>query len=169
MQNRDCYNERMISHQPEKYVCPFCDWLAGNETEYKQNTDIVYRTKDVTAFVAPKWWVNNPGHVIVIPNKHEENLYTISDRSLHNVYSVVKEVAVAIRETYECTGTSTRQHNEPDGNQDVWHFHVHVYPRYQADDLYKNHDVKKFVGPKERKVYADRLRQYFATLPLAND
>lgn len=151
----------MISHQPQNYLCPFCDWLAGKETEYKQNSDIVYQTKEITAFIAPKWWVNNPGHVIVIPNEHQENLYSISEDSLCAVYSAVKKVATALRETYDCTGTSTRQHNEPDGNQDVWHFHVHVYPRHKGDELYKNHDVKKFVAPEERKEYADRLKKYF--------
>lgn len=154
----------MISHEPEGYICPFCDWLAGNETEYKRNSDIVYQTKDVTAFVAPKWWINNPGHVIVIPNSHHENIYSIDEESLSEVYYAVKKVATAIRETYSCTGTSTRQHNEPDGNQDVWHFHVHVYPRYKGDDLYKNHGNKKFVSPKERKPYADKLREYFEAL-----
>ena len=154
----------MISYQPEDYVCPFCDWLSGNETEYKQNADIVYQTDTVTAFTAPKWWVNNPGHVIVIPNAHEENLYEISEQSLQHVYSAVKKVAMAIRKTYNCTGVSTRQHNEPDGNQDVWHFHVHVYPRFKNDRLYQNHDNKRFVGPEERQVYADRLKKYFDNL-----
>jgi len=155
----------MISHEPKDYICPFCHWLAGNETEYKQNGDIVYQTKDVTAFIAPKWWINNPGHVIVIPNTHHENIYSIDERTLRAVYSAVKKVAMAIRETYDCTGTSTRQHNEPDGNQDVWHFHVHVYPRYKNDELYKNHDNKKFVSPEERKPYADKLKKYFEKLP----
>lgn len=155
----------MHSHQPSDYICPFCDWLSGNETEYKQNSDIVYQNQYVTAFVAPKWWVNNPGHVIVIPNSHDENLYSIPDDTLHETYSVVKKVALALRETYDnCTGTSTRQHNEPDGNQDVWHFHVHVYPRYENDKLYQNHDNKAFVGPAARKEYADKLKLYFNTL-----
>lgn len=152
----------MISHAPADYVCPFCDWLAGNETAYKQNNDIVYQDDTTMAFVSPKWWVNNPGHVIVIPKQHHENLYTIPDETLAEVYKTVKKVAVALRATYQnCTGTSTRQHNEPDGNQDVWHFHVHVYPRYPGDDLYKNHDNKRFVEPEERTAYADRLREYF--------
>ena len=151
----------MISHQPQNYVCPFCDWLAGNESDYKQNSDIVYQTKNVTAFISPKWWINNPGNVIVIPNSHYENLYSISEDSLFDVYGAVKKVAVAMREVYGCTGTSTRQHNEPDGNQDVWHFHVHLYPRYEGDELYKNHDLKRFVGPEDRKKYADMLREYF--------
>jgi histidine triad (HIT) family protein len=49
----------MFSHEPPNYLCPFCDWLAGNETDYKQNSDIVYQNDHVTAFIAPKWWVNN--------------------------------------------------------------------------------------------------------------
>lgn len=154
----------MHSHQPDDYVCPFCDWLSGKETEYKQNSDIIYQDNEVTAFVAPKWWVNNPGHVLVIPNQHHENIYTIPDEALHATYSVAKKAAIALRNTYDsCTGTSTRQHNEPDGNQDVWHFHVHVYPRYKDDRLYQNHDNKRFVGSEDRKEYAETLRQYFNT------
>jgi len=150
----------MNSHQPEDYLCPFCDWLEGHETELKQNSDIVYQDHVATAFIAPKWWVNNPGHVIVIPNAHFENIYDMPDSLLGDVYSASKRVAIAIREAYDCTGTSLRQHNEPDGNQDVWHFHVHVFPRYKNDDLYKNHGQKKYVSPNERKVYADKLRPY---------
>lgn len=57
-----------------------------------------------------------------------------------------------------------RQHNEPDGNQDVWHFHVHVFPRYAGDNLYTNHENKRFVSLAERKVYADRLKAALARL-----
>jgi histidine triad (HIT) family protein len=152
----------MFSRQPNDYLCPFCDWLSGNETEYKQNSDIVFQNDKVTAFISPKWWANNPGHVIVIPNRHVENLYDITDEELSEVYRIVKRVAIAIRSSYEnCSGTSTRQHNEPSGNQDVWHFHTHVFPRYEDDKLYQNHDTKNFVEPRERKVYADLLKAYF--------
>lgn len=150
-----------ISHAPTDYRCPFCDWLAGNDTKYKQKNDIVYQNDEITAFISPKWWVNNPGHVIVIPNQHHENIYDIPERSLAIVYGVAKQVAIAIKATYDCDGTSMRQHNEPAGNQDVWHFHVHVYPRYLGDQLYQRHDEKRFVEPEERQVYAERLREYF--------
>lgn len=92
----------------------------------------------------------------------KRNLYSIPDKVLSSVYKTVKQTAIAIRETYEsCTGTSTRQHNEPAGNQDVWHFHVHVYPRYKDDRLYQNHDNKRFVGPEEREPYALKLKKHF--------
>ncbi len=151
----------MHSHEPTDYVCPFCDWLDGNETDYKRNSDIVYEDAETVAFIAPKWWVNNPGHVIVIPREHHESLYSIPEDSYVAVGKTVQKITVAIRETYGCTGTSTRQHNEPDGNQDVWHLHVHVFPRYPDDKLYQNHEHKRFVSPEERLPFAERLLAYF--------
>lgn len=70
-------------------------------------------------------------------------------------------MASAIRETYKCDGTSTRQHNEPAGGQDVWHFHVQVLPRYIDDELYKNNNNIKFVDADARAHYAQTLREHF--------
>lgn len=112
--------------------------------------------------IAPKWWVNNPGHVLVVPNKHYENIYDIPEELLSEVYKIVQKVAIAIRSTYGCDGTSTRQHNEPVGNQDVWHLHVHVFPRYENDHLYQNHEKKRFVDATARAHYAKKLQTYFA-------
>ncbi len=147
-----------MNHEPHDYMCPFCDWLAGNETDYKKNSDIVFQDSMVTAFISPKWWVNNPGHVIIIPNQHVENLYDIPDELLAAVYITTKRIAIAMRKSYGYDGTSTRQHNEPAGNQDVWHVHTHLFPRYENDQLYQNHENKRFVSPAERQVYADKLR-----------
>jgi histidine triad (HIT) family protein len=152
----------MFNHEPKDYICPFCQLLGGIESEYNKKQDIVFQNEYATASIAPKWWVNNPGHVLVIPNKHYENLYDIPDDELAEVYKVVKKVAIAMRNTYDCEGTSTRQHNEPAGHQDVWHFHVHVYPRYTDDKLHQNHDQKGFVSAEERLPYAEKLRAFLA-------
>lgn len=153
-------SQQPFSHQPKDYVCPFCAFLNGREDEYNAQEDIVYQNEHATAFIAPKWWVNNPGHVLVVPNKHYENIYVIPDEEIAEAYKVVKKMATAIRNTYDCQGTSTRQHNEPAGGQDVWHFHVHVYPRYDEDRLYQNHDNKGFVDAKARAPYAKKLKTY---------
>jgi len=55
-----------------------------------------------------------------------------------------------------------RQHNEPAGNQDAWHYHVHVFPRFAGDDLYHTRPYPRFVDPERRRPYAVRLREYFA-------
>lgn len=91
------------------------------------------------------------------PKKHFENIYNIPDTLLADVYITVKKIAIAIKTTYKSDGTSTRQHNEPAGNQNVWHFHVHVFPRYDNDELYKNHDKKRWVTREERLVFVDKL------------
>ena len=153
----------MFNHEPEHYACPFCSLIAGLESEHNRLQDIVLQNEHVTASIAPKWWVNNPGHVLVVPNQHYENLYDIPDDTLAEVYKAVKQVATAMRSTYEgCEGVSTRQHNEPAGNQDVWHLHVHVFPRYPNDELYLNHDKSAFVGAEARRPYAEKLREFLA-------
>ena len=150
------------NHEPNDYACPFCLLLGGHNDEYATQDDIVYQNEFATAKIAPKWWVNNPGHVLVVPNEHYENIYNIPAEILAEVYKVVQKVAVAIRATYGCDGTSTRQHNEPAGNQDVWHLHVHVFPRYKGDQLYENHEKKSFVDGAARAPYAKKLQAYFA-------
>jgi histidine triad (HIT) family protein len=151
----------MFSHQPENYICPFCNLLAGKETASNQKQDIVYQNEFATAFIAPAWKDKNPGHVLVVPNEHYENIYDIPDEAIAETYKVVKKIAIAVRTTYGCEGTSTRQHNEPAGNQLVWHFHVHVFPRYNEDNLYDSSDMH-FADAAMRVGYADILRTYFA-------
>ncbi len=150
----------MFNHQPSDYVCPFCKLLVGEESEHNKQQDIIFQNDHVTAIIAPKWWISNPGHVLVLPNKHYENIYDIPDDELAEVYKVVKKVSIAIRSTYDCDGTSNRQHNEPAGHQYVWHLHVHVYPRYTDDKLYQNHDQKSFVSAEQRLPYAQKLREF---------
>ncbi len=145
-------------HEPPGYDCPFCRLLRGVETERNRLADVVWRDETTTAFVSPKWWPGNPGAAIVIPNRHVENLYAIDDALLGDVYATAKRVATAMRAAYGCMGTSTRQHNEPGGNQDVWHFHVHVFPRSEDDGLYGRDGESRWVDASERGGYAERLR-----------
>lgn len=151
----------MYNHIPQGYSCPFCNFVKGKEDEWTTKEDIVYQNENVLAVISARWWINNPGHVIVVPKKHYENIYDIPEDLLGKVYAVGKKIAIALKEAYKCDGTSMRQHNEPAGNQDVFHFHVHVFARYKDDKLYQNHDKKRFAGASERKPYAEKLKAYF--------
>jgi histidine triad (HIT) family protein len=97
----------------------------------------------------------------VSPIEHFENLYTLPTSVGHSVFDLVQAVAVAIREAYGCDGVSTRQHNEPAGNQDVWHHHVHVFPRYEDDHLYSRHGEAAYVPPEARAPFGALLRPRF--------
>jgi histidine triad (HIT) family protein len=148
----------MQSHALSGYECPFCRLLRGVETDHNRFDDIVWRDELTTAFISPRWWPKNHGHVLVIPNDHVENLYEIDDDLLAAVSATAKRAAIALKTAYGCQGTSMRQHNEPAGNQDVWHLHLHVFPRYLGDDLYERHEQKRWASPEERAPYAAKLR-----------
>jgi histidine triad (HIT) family protein len=148
----------MYEHAPPGYECPFCRLVAGIDSELNTQGDIVFRDERTTAFISPRWWPRNHGHALVIPNTHTENLYSISLDDLCAVSATVQRVAVALKAAYGCPGTSTRQHNEPAGNQDVWHLHVHVFPRYDGDRLYQRHEEHRWTTPAERAPYAEKLR-----------
>jgi histidine triad (HIT) family protein len=155
----------VFNHEPEGYSCPFCRLVRGEEDAggVNREADVVRRSGLATAFIAPRWWPNNHGHVLVVPDAHHENLYDLPSESGHAVHDLVREVAIAIRETYGCAGTSVRQHNEPAGHQTVWHYHAHVYPRYPDDALYSSRPYPEYVSAEARLPFAERLRGYFAT------
>jgi histidine triad (HIT) family protein len=149
----------MYNHEPKGYICPLCQISRGEPTNVgNQEDSVLYRNDLITAFVAGKWWRSNPAHVIIIPNKHIENIYDMPQEIGHAVFDYSKTVAIALKKAYECDGVSTRQHNEPAGNQDVWHFHLHVFPRYEGDDLYLNHKDTYWPTAEEKRPYVEKLR-----------
>ncbi|MEM8861065.1 MAG: HIT family protein [Chloroflexota bacterium] len=151
-----------ISHAPPNYQCPFCLLVAGivNEHTLSRQSDIVYQTDRVTAFVASHQWRKNHPNILVIPNEHYENVYTLPADYGNDLQKAINKVALALKAAYNCDGVSTRQHNEPAGYQDVWHYHVHVTPRFKNDQLYaKMRWIKKFMPPGERASYAIELKK----------
>lgn len=149
----------MYNHAGAEYQCPFCAFVAGVETEYNKLSDIVYQDDDVCAFVSPKWWVNNPGNVLLIPKKHIEHVYDMDDELLAKIHIVSKRVALAMKESYGCDGTMFRQHNEPAGSQEVFHYHLHVFPRWNGDDFYQNLESSRYVSDVERLPYTQKLQE----------
>lgn len=155
----------MVRHAPPGYICPFCLVAQGVENEHvwSRRQDVVYRDAFVTAFIAAAWWPNNPGHLLIVPNRHYENLYELPVAYAAAIHSAAQQIARALRHTYSCDGISTRQHNEPGGNQDVWHYHLHVFPRYHNDQLYELTPQRRYTLPEERLPYAERVRAWLAS------
>lgn len=111
------------------------------------------------AFVASHWWENNHGHVLVVPVLHYENLYELPDDVGADIFAMSRRIALALRRGYGCDGISTRQHNEPAGYQDVWHYHLHVFPRYGNDRLYPADGNKRLSTTEERVPFVAKLRK----------
>jgi histidine triad (HIT) family protein len=151
----------MLNHAPADYHCPFCSLSTGTDDErvHSKQRDIVLQNDSVLAFIASHWCQNNPGHVLVAPRAHFENIYDLPTNVGAEIFDASKRIALALKRGYGCDGVSTRQHNEPAGYQDVWHYHLHVFPRYTTDRLYPNYGNGRLTTPAERSVYADKLRR----------
>ena len=114
-------------------------------------TDLAY------ARISPTWWPVNPGAALVIPREHHENLYDLPPAAGHAVWDLTQRVAVAMRAAYACDGTSTRQHNEPAGGQDVLAPpRARVRPARRRPALRAPPGVRR-VDADERAEYAERL------------
>ena len=63
-----------------------------------------------------------------------------------------------MKESCGCDGITTLQNNEPAGGQHAFHYHFHIFPRYDDDALHANMMNKQLADPAKRKEYADKLR-----------
>jgi histidine triad (HIT) family protein len=152
----------MYNHAPDDYICLFCLIVRGIENEHvcSAQTDVVYKDDAITAFISSHQWPNNPGNTIIVPNEHFENIYDLPIHYAPRIHALARALALAMKAIYSCDGVSTRQHNEPAGNQDVWHYHLHVTPRYTGDEFYASQ--RAWMPATERARHAQRLRAQLA-------
>jgi histidine triad (HIT) family protein len=152
----------MYNHASPDYICPFCLLVQCQESIHSvlKQTDIVFQTPDTTAFMATRKYPNNQGHVLIVPNEHFENIYDLPLTLSSKIHSLSREIALAMKSEYHCDGITIRQHNEPAGDQNIWHYHLHVIPRYQNDDFQSAQ--KSPFEANERAQYAQRLKNWFS-------
>lgn len=156
----------MYNHAPKGYHCPICLGVEGIESEHTLllKQDLVYQDDMVSAFINSFWIKNNPGHVIVVPNKHYENIYDIPDDVASHIHKIAKKIALAMKKAYKCEGITILQNNEPAGNQHAFHYHMHIFPRYTNDGLHANMMNKQLADPGMRKQYVVKLQKVFQAI-----
>ncbi len=158
----------MYNHAAENYVCPICLGVQGREndqTMIKQD-DIFFKDDLVMALINSKFVGNNPGHVIVVPLEHFENIYDLPKEIGCRILLVAKTVAVALKELRQCAGIMFQQNNEPASGQHAFHYHLHIFPRFDNDHLHEHMTNARVSKPEERKEYSQPLKDYFAKHPI---
>jgi len=108
--------------------CVFCQILAGN-----MPGEVVYEDEHAVAFMDIFPWTR--GHAVVVPRRHAKNLYEIGDDDLAHTLSAAKRLAEQMRDRLGCDGVNLLNSCEPAAWQTIFHFHVHVIPRYENDPL----------------------------------
>ncbi len=120
--------------------CIFCKIAKG---EIPSHT--IYEDGEIKAFLDIQ--PSNPGHTLIIPKKHYENIFDLPERLLLRITSTAKKLGGHYREKAGYNAFNIIQSSGKDANQDVMHFHMHLVPRHEHDglDLWKN--MKKGVKP----------------------
>ena len=108
--------------------CVFCSIVADDAP-----AQVVDRDEHTVAFMDINPWTR--GHTLVIPRAHSTNLYDVGDSDLSHAAAAAKRLAIRMKDRLRCDGVNLLNASEPAAWQTVWHFHIHVIPRYEDDAL----------------------------------
>lgn len=75
----------------------------------------------------------NKGHALILPKAHYENLYDLPDEMAAHAMILVKKIATKMKGILNCDGYNLVQNNGEAAGQTVFHFHMHLIPRYTDD------------------------------------
>lgn len=135
--------------------CIFCKIINGEIPSSK-----VYEDEHVLAFLDISQVTK--GHTLVIPKVHKENVYELTPEIASHIFSVVPKIANALKVEYQPIGLNTINNNGEAAGQTVFHFHMHLLPRYGEGDgfgaVWKTHtsDYK----PEELQQMAAKIGQH---------
>ena len=129
--------------------CIFCSIVSGDIPSHT-----VYEDENTIAFL--DIYPAAPVHVLVVPKVHNKNIFDISEETISKSYVAAKHVAGIIKEKLGNGSVNIIQSNGKDAGQEVFHFHIHVIPREQNDNLVKFWEPKA-VNEEELKEVLIRL------------
>ena len=106
--------------------CVFCKIIKG-----ELPASMVFADEHVLAFMSLEQ--PNPYKVLILPRAHTAVLYDLTDEQAAHIFQTAVHVARAIRAASGCAGLNVVQSNGHIGQQDVFHFHLHLVPRIAGD------------------------------------
>ena len=108
--------------------CIFCKIAAGEIPSATLYEDGDFR---VILDLGPA----SKGHALIIPKEHYRNLYDIDDEKAAKILPLAKKMINKMTEVLGCDGYNLVQNNEECAGQTVFHFHMHMIPRYKGDNV----------------------------------
>ncbi len=124
-----CRKNELLLSDVENYSnsCIFCRILRGEE-----DATFIYRDEKVSAFldIHPLF----EGHTLVIPNTHYKDISDVPPDSLSEVMRVAQLISGMMRKNLEAEGINIMHSTGTPAGQTIYHFHVHVLPRFSGDD-----------------------------------
>lgn len=108
--------------------CIFCKIAAGEIPSATLYEDDEFR---VILDLGPA----SKGHALILPKEHFRNLYDIDGETAARAMKLAKKMITKMTDVLGCDGYNIVQNNEPCAGQTVFHFHIHLIPRYEGDQV----------------------------------
>ena len=108
--------------------CIFCKIAAGEIPSATLYEDDDFR---VILDIEPA----SKGHALILPKEHYANLYELDDELAAKVLVLAKKMVTKLTDIVGCDGYNVVQNNGKAAGQTVFHFHMHLIPRYENDDV----------------------------------
>lgn len=108
--------------------CIFCKIAAGEIPSATLYEDADFR---VIMDISPA----SKGHALILPKEHYANLYELPDELAAKVLVLAKNMITKLKDIVGCDGYNVLQNNGIAAGQTVFHFHMHLIPRYENDDV----------------------------------
>lgn len=108
--------------------CIFCKIAAGEIPSATLYEDDDFR---VILDVAPA----SKGHALILPKEHYANLYELDDALAAKAFVLAKKMITQLKDIVGCEGYNVLQNNGEAAGQTVFHFHIHLIPRYEDDTV----------------------------------
>ena len=131
--------------------CIFCRLIKGEISASK-----VYEDEQTVAFM--DLGQVNPGHVLVALKRHAATLLDITPDEASAAMQTARQVALAVKLAFDPPGLTLLQCNGKEGDQTVFHFHMHVVPRHGDDGIALSWP-RKDPAREQLDAYAEKIRQ----------
>ena len=73
------------------------------------------------------------GHVLILPKNHYDDIYSMDEDTAAHIFKVATRIAKAYKQSLDYEGLNIVQNNGEAAGQTVFHFHIHLIPRYEGD------------------------------------
>jgi histidine triad (HIT) family protein len=133
-------------------TCIFCKIIKKEAPAY-----ILDENEDIIVFLS------HENHPLVVTKRHIQDIYSMDEKSASAVMIEAVKIAKAVKLGLKCDGVSIVQSNEPAAGQDVFHFHLHIKPRWHNDTTALRWDSRK-VSPQNLEVTEEKIKQALHSL-----
>jgi len=128
-----------------KQNCIFCNIINGSIP-----SEVIFENSEFKVILDS--YPASKGHTLIIPKEHIDNIYEMDGDTAGKLFALATVIAKTLKKVLKCDGLNIIQNNGKASGQTVFHFHMHLIPRWEDDGLQLGWATKKFTQEELHEV-----------------